>query len=370
MGITEDIESSVRERTVPKIHGQPTQESLAQLRRALAGIVTAIPTGNGGGQHGHLGIIMATDEYIELSAGGEEYIEPIFPGHYPAAVSANAATRAREEAEHKGEVKEYETHLGVSRGVKAQIEEAVDPEWLEELQDPVLGLVNVTPLQMIEHLILRGGAVDYVDIVELKTERDAPWEAETHIAMYFVRVERAVAKLEKAEVESDQIELAAQALYQIKQSGMMSNALLTWDAKSDADQTWPNLKEHFIKAYADRRKHEEIETKQHFHSASQAKEAKEDLEAEYANATNEIIQNMMGPILQQMADQSKQNTEILQELKTIKTSNGNGGGGGNGGKKKCTHCGKPRHKGGDSKCWELEANKDTRPTNWKSVKES
>ena len=71
-----------------------------------------------------------------------------------------------------------------------------------------------------------------------------------------------------------------------------------------------------------------------------------------------------------MADQSKQNTEILQELKTIKTSNGNGGGGGNGGKKKCTHCGKPRHKGGDSKCWELEANNDTRPTNWKSVKES
>jgi len=183
---------------------------------------------------------------------------------------------------------------------------------------------------MIEHLTLRGGNVDYVDIINLKNERDAPWETETHIAMYFVRVERAVSKLEKAEVESDQIELAAQALYQVKQSEMMSNALLTWDAKAEADKTWPNLKEHFIKAYADRRKHEEIKTKQHFHIANQTKE---DLETEYTNATNEIIQNMMGPILQQMADQSQQNSEILQELKAIKTNNENSGGGGKGNKK-------------------------------------
>ena len=39
----------------------------------------------------------------------------------------------------------------------------------------------------------------------------------------------------------------------------------------------------------------------------------------------------------------------------------------NGGKK-CTHCGKPGHL--DSKCWELEANKESRPKFWKSVKKS
>ena len=39
------------------------------------------------------------------------------------------------------------------------------------------------------------------------------------------------------------------------------------------------------------------------------------------------------------------------------------------GGKKCKHCDKPKHKGGKSKCWELEENADQRPKNWKSVKE-
>ena len=145
---------------------------------------------------------------------------------------------------------------------------------------------------------------------------------------------------------------------------MMEHALRKWDDKDEADKTWANCKEHFIKAYADRHKHGDIEAKQHFSSANQA----EELESEYANATSELIQSMVGPILQQLATQSQQNTELLQALKESQSNKGSGGGNGGGTKKKCAHCGKPRHKGGDAKCWELEENKETRPTNWKSVK--
>ncbi len=62
------------------------------------------------------------------------------------------------------------------------------------------------------------------------------------------------------------------------------------------------------------------------------------------------------------------------EALSAKVSGGGSAGGGGGGsnancqRKPCPHC-KKRHIKQDD-CWELEKNKDKRPANWKSVKES
>ena len=37
--------------------------------------------------------------------------------------------------------------------------------------------------------------------------------------------------------------------------------------------------------------------------------------------------------------------------------------------RKCTHWSKYKHKGGNSKCWELKSNKDSCPERWVGVKE-
>ncbi len=79
--------------------------------------------------------------------------------------------------------------------MRAKIEEAVDEEWLAEIQDPILGLVNVTPLQMLKHLDLRGGDLDFIKIMDLKRERDAPWDHEEHITTYFSHIKQAVTRL-------------------------------------------------------------------------------------------------------------------------------------------------------------------------------
>jgi len=71
-----------------------------------------------------------------------------------------------------------------------------------------------------------------------------------------------VKQLERAKIRTDEIKLLKQALYTFKQSGELEQALVNWDAKDEADQTWEKMKENFTKEFLDRRKHQAIKAKQ------------------------------------------------------------------------------------------------------------
>ena len=101
MGIHQDIVNSFKEFEFTKIDGQPTDENLNQLVRELTEAAASIPTTNGGGAHGHIGMIIPDTEYSLFSNGGAQFIEPTNPGPYPTAVDPDAAIREGQVAEHK-----------------------------------------------------------------------------------------------------------------------------------------------------------------------------------------------------------------------------------------------------------------------------
>jgi hypothetical protein len=106
MGVRADIREEVRKETVPKIHGQPTNQDLTLLEKELIAILANIPTTLGGGGHGHVGIEMDPARYLLTT--GVAFVNPANPGTYPANTPDNAAQgfRERAEAEHKELVKE------------------------------------------------------------------------------------------------------------------------------------------------------------------------------------------------------------------------------------------------------------------------
>ena len=118
-------------------------------------ILANIPTTLGGGNHGHAGILMDPARYL-LTAGVPfaNPANPANPGNYPANVPGNAVAgvRARAEAEHKEQVREYETFQGVVQATKDIIQEAVNHEYLLEIEDEILGFLNQTPTDMMNHL--------------------------------------------------------------------------------------------------------------------------------------------------------------------------------------------------------------------------
>jgi len=151
MGIRADIREEVRKETVTKIVGQTTNQDLTLLEKELIAILANIPTTLGGGGHGHAGIIMDPARYLLTT--GVNFVNPVNPGSYPAGVPNNATqgVRARAKAEHKELVKEYKTFQGVVQATKDIILEAVENEYLLEIEDEILGFLNQTLTDMLTH---------------------------------------------------------------------------------------------------------------------------------------------------------------------------------------------------------------------------
>jgi hypothetical protein len=104
----------------------------------------------GGGNHGHMGIIIESARYL-LMTGGVAFMNPANPGTYPLNVLGNATVgvRARTEAEHKEFVREYETFQRVIQATNDIILEAINYEYLLEIEDKILGFLNQTPTDIL-----------------------------------------------------------------------------------------------------------------------------------------------------------------------------------------------------------------------------
>jgi len=373
MGVRADIREEVRKETVTKIHGQPTNQDLTILEKELIAILANIPTTLGGGNHGHAGILMDPARY--LLTAGVPFVNPVNPGNYPAGVAANAAAgvRARAEAQHKEQVKEYETFQGVMQATKDIILEAVDHEYLLEIEDEILGFLNETPISITNHLRNRGGALDFADTKTLLAERDGEWDATEVPQIYFNRVEKAIQGLTRAGINSDLNERRDMALYYLKATGEFDAAVREWENKPAADKTWQNIKTFISTEYARENKQNKLT----------AKNFKANMIQEQAEATEELIAALTEKHTEQMEMLIKSTTEAMKEMMAlIKNDKKEPSGQSNVEKKKkredrrkkyndapvCKHCNKKHPTKAEDECWELEKNKDSRPANWKSVK--
>jgi hypothetical protein len=373
MGVRADIREEVRKETVTKIHGQPTNQDLTTLEKELIAILANIPTTLGGGNHGHAGIIMDPARYLLIA--GVPFNNPANPGNYPANVAGNAAAgvRARAEAEHKEEVKEYETFQGVVQATKDIILEAVDHEYLLEIEDEILGFLNQTPTDMLTHLRNRGGALDFADTKTLLAERDSEWDASEVPQIYFNRVEKAMQGLTRAGINSDLNERRDMALFYLKSSGEFDAAVREWENKPAGQKTWQNIKTFISAEHAKENKQNKLT----------AKNFKANMIEEQAEATEELIAALTEKHTQQMETLIKSTTDAMKEmLSLIKNEKKAPNSQSNDEKKKkreerrqkyndaptCKHCGKKHPTKAEDECWELEKNKESRPANWKSTK--
>ena len=377
MGLRADIRDEVRKETATKIHGQPTDHDVTLLEKELIAIAATIPSTLGGGNHGHAGLIVEPAKYLTMT-GGTAFIQPGNPGIYPAGLAPNAAagTRAREEAEHKELIAQYEIHKGVEQALKDIIIQAVDEDYLLEIEDETLGFLNETPRSMIIHLRNRGGALDFADTKTLLTERDQEWDASEIPTIYFNRVEKAMQQLTRAGITSDLKERTDMALYYLKSTGEYDAAVREWEAKPVATRTWANIKIFMSAEYA----------KENKQNKQTAKQMKANAIEEQAEATEELIANLTEAHTRQIEALIKANTEAMKEMmslvkdKTITPTNPTNQTSEEKKKKReekqkkflnapiCKHCGKKHPSKKEDECWELDKNAASRPASWKPTK--
>ncbi len=187
MGIRHDIEQGLNKYEITVIDGQPMDEDLNLLTTELTNAAGSVATQNGGGEHGHVGMVIDQAEYITFSSSGARFVIPTNPGPYPARGDTNKVIHERQIAEHKAECIEYETYLGVENYLRRMIVKSINHRSLAEVESETMGFNHLSPKALLTHLRNVGGSLDHMDVTELFTNIQKPWDGIEAPAAHFAR---------------------------------------------------------------------------------------------------------------------------------------------------------------------------------------
>ena len=164
---------------------------------------------------------------------------------------------------HKEQSAQFKIFKGVEQALQDIILGAVEHDYLLEIKVNTLSFLNQTPRQMINHLKIRGRALDFTDTTKpLLSERGKEWDISENPQFNFNRVEKVAKALTRANIASDMNQLQDMALYHLKALGEFHAAVHEWENKAATDKTWINIKTFISAEYARKNKQNKLTAKQ------------------------------------------------------------------------------------------------------------
>ena len=193
MGIHHDVKEGLKKYEITKINGQPMDdEDLNLLAKELTNAAGSIATQNGGGEHGHVGMVVEDAEYITFFRSGARFQVSTNPGPCPASVYPDKIISERQIAVRKAEIVEYETYHGVENYLRRMIVKSLNHEWLAEVESKTMGFNHLSPKALLSHPCNVGGSLDHMDVTELISNilKQKPWDGIETPAAHFARGEK------------------------------------------------------------------------------------------------------------------------------------------------------------------------------------
>jgi hypothetical protein len=138
--------------SLPKVTRDPIFEDLKVIRRLLNTNAMSVASYEGGGRHGHLGIIMTNEEYFAIAV--DVFPVPKNPAPSSAVVAGmTAAVIAETTRLHREATQVCRTYHNVDQAIKKLIIESFDDAYLNALSDEIVGYSDCTSLQLFTHLL-------------------------------------------------------------------------------------------------------------------------------------------------------------------------------------------------------------------------
>jgi hypothetical protein len=141
-----EIRKTVAEFAVTEVQGQPTNQDIDRFEEELIAVASSIPMMLGGGNNGHAGVLLLAADY-EYLAPGTPFANPANSGIYP--INVMNANRARLEAEHKEEARQFQTFVGVGLRLKDLIQKAIEDNYLLELKQERVSYLHVSHCSIV-----------------------------------------------------------------------------------------------------------------------------------------------------------------------------------------------------------------------------
>ena len=148
---------------LPKMQGQPSYESIAELQRLLNSNAASVNTTLGDGQLGYLALTIAPAIYATHSQVA--FVAPVNPGLLPI-IPVNATVAATSELvrQHTESKRAWREYHDVDKALKQQLLGAVDDVYVRTLRNRLTGYSSTTVWQLLDHLLTTYGRITPTDL--------------------------------------------------------------------------------------------------------------------------------------------------------------------------------------------------------------
>jgi hypothetical protein len=253
--------------SLPKVTGDPTFEDLKVIRRLLNTNAMSVASYEGGGRHGHPGIIVTNKEYFAVAV--DVFPVPSNPGPSAAVVTGMTAAVIVETTRlHKEATQVYRTYHNVDQDIKKLIIESFYDAYLNALSDEIVGYANSTPLQLLTHILTYYVMIAPTDLTQNYERLNAPYDPNQPIEMLFQQImdARAFAVAGGQPYGAAMIVNVAYTL--VFNMGLFPDACRAWQSRAIAGKTWAQFKLDFATAHREFHLTNQTAQQSGFHSAN------------------------------------------------------------------------------------------------------
>jgi hypothetical protein len=142
-----------------KISRLPNYYTLNVLCQALYRNANSFTLTLGGGNHGYLGALMTTPTYLTATQpNATPFIAPIFPGYLPG-VQGTAVQVCDQVQSHNKNLCKWKEHENVTKVVRKQLIDSVDPAYIAHPEDPFSGFNKVLVKDLLLDLFENYGKI-------------------------------------------------------------------------------------------------------------------------------------------------------------------------------------------------------------------
>lgn len=233
--------------------GKPTNSSIQLLQRQLYTNARSITSPRGGGNNGHLALLMSEFDYF--ARAGIAFTIPVHPDVAPIhSVGATSAQIAETIRLYNQELAAHTLYHQVSTALKSQILAAVEITYLRALENADFGFADVTPLTMLKHLKTTYGVLTPEALEANRSTLTTPWNPDDPIEDLWKRIEETqrIATTGGAPITDEAV--IALTLTMFEKSGLLSHTTQIWRVKPIVYWNWTGFKTDFTMANTERRR--------------------------------------------------------------------------------------------------------------------
>jgi hypothetical protein len=231
-----------------KIRGLPSYHTLNALRQALYRNANSFASTLGGGNHGYLGALMTTPTYLTATQpNATAFVAPVFPGYLPA-VQGTAAQVSDQVRAHNESLRKWKEHENVTKALRKQLIDSVEPAYIAHLEDPFSGYNKVPVKDILLDQFENYGKIRSTDLMANNKRMEEDWDPSETFQTLMARIKlcREFAIDAGQPYTDDQILAKVHAI--VFNTGLYYEALEKWDEVPVAQATYDNFCKHMIQA--------------------------------------------------------------------------------------------------------------------------